>query len=130
MEQFHAAWLRGDVATAIRHVAEHCVYTLYISEDLLSFGGETVGRDNIAAVLHQIRKDFEYLLYRPMNFREKGDVVRFRVEFMYRHKASGEVLSGHFRFVARVENGLITRADEYHDRAKVEAFLRLFGTKP
>ena len=29
--------------------------------------------------------------------------------------------------IMRVEDGLIVRADEYHDRAKVEAFMRLFG---
>jgi hypothetical protein len=27
----------------------------------------------------------------------------------------------------RIEDGLIKRADEYHDRAKVEAFMRLVG---
>ena len=46
---------------------------------------------------------------------------------MYRHRASGEVLSGRFRMVMQVKDGLIDRADEYHDRAKVEAFLRLVG---
>ena len=46
---------------------------------------------------------------------------------MYRHRASGEVLSGRFRMLIRVEDGLVVRADEYHDRAKVEAFMRLFG---
>jgi ketosteroid isomerase-like protein len=45
---------------------------------------------------------------------------------MYRHRRSGEVLSGRFRMIMRVEDGLIVRTDEYHDRAKVEAFLRLF----
>jgi ketosteroid isomerase-like protein len=50
---------------------------------------------------------------------------------MYRHRDSGEVLSGRFRHVMRVENGLIRRVDEFHDRAKVEAFMRLVkATKP
>ena len=112
------------------YVAENCVYALYISGDVLPHGGETVGRDNIAAALRQVREDFEYMLYRPLNFKERGTEVRFQVEFMYRHRRSGEVLNGRFRFVARVEDGLIVRADEYHDRAKVEAFLRLFGGRP
>jgi ketosteroid isomerase-like protein len=60
----------------------------------------------------------------------KGDVVRYQVEFMYRHRQSGETLSGRFRMVMRVKDGLLIRADEYHDRPKVEAFMRLFGAGP
>lgn len=109
-------------------VAKDCVYALYISGELLPYGGETAGRANIEAVLRQVRLDFEYLLYRPLNLKANGGIVRFQVEFMYRHRRSGETLSGRFRLVMRVKDGLIVRADEYHDRAKVEAFMRLFGS--
>jgi ketosteroid isomerase-like protein len=74
-----------------------------------------------------MRRDFEYVLYRPLDLKPNGSEVRYQVEFMYRHLGSGEVLSGRFRLVMIVEGGLIVRADEYHDRAKVEAFMRLFG---
>ena len=124
---FNRFWAAGDIDSALLLVAEHAVYTLYISGDVLPFGGETAGRDNIAAVLRKIRQDFEYLLYRPLDLVTNGDEVRYQAEFMYRHRASGEVLSGRFRMIMRVENGLLVRADEYHDRAKVEAFFRLFG---
>ncbi len=40
---------------------------------------------------------------------------------------AAKCLSGRFRMIMRVENGLLVRTDEYHDRAKVEAFMRLFG---
>jgi ketosteroid isomerase-like protein len=128
VRQFNTSWAAGDIGSALRLIAEHCVYALYISDELLPFAGETVGRDAIAAVLRRIRADFEYLLYRPLHLMADGDTVRFQVEFMYRHLRSGEVLSGRFRLVMRVEGGLLVRADEYHDRAKVEAFLRLFGS--
>jgi ketosteroid isomerase-like protein len=130
VERFNTAWAPGHIDEAMRHVAEDAVYTLYISEELLPFGGQTVGRDNIAAALRQVRRDFEYVLYRPFDLRAKGDEVRHQVEFIYRHRPSGEALSGRFRIVMQVRNGLIERADEYHDRAKVEAFLRLFTSPP
>jgi hypothetical protein len=57
-------------------------------------------------------------------------IVRYQVEFMYRHRLSNEMLTGRCRFVMTVVDGLIVRADEYHDRAKVEAFMRLFGNIP
>ena len=124
---FTRFWAPGDIEGALQFIAEHSVYVLHISGDLLPFAGETVGRDNIAVALHRMRADYEYLLYRPLDLIVDGDNVRYQVEFMYRHRASGEVLSGRFRLIMRVENGLLIRTDEYHDRAKVEAFMRLFG---
>ena len=49
---------------------------------------------------------------------------------MYRHRDSGEMLNGRFRMVMQVTDGLLVRTDEYHDRAKVEAFMRLVGRRP
>src|SRR4029079_16595650 len=94
MRRFNTFWIAGDIDSAILLVGEHAVYALYISGDLLPFGGETAGRDNIATVLRQIRRDYEYLLYRPLELRPNGNEARFQVEFMYRHLHSGEVLSG------------------------------------
>jgi len=127
VSSFNEAWVANDVDAAMTWVAEDAVYALYISGELLPAGGETVGRDNIAAALRKIRECFDYLLYRPLHLHAKGDVVRYQVEFMYRHRPSGETLSGRFRMVMRVKDGLLIRADEYHDRPKVEAFMRLFG---
>lgn len=126
VRRFNEVWASGDIEGALQFVAEHSVYALHISGDLLPFAGETIGRDSIAVALHRMRADYEYLLYRPLDLVVDGDNVRYQVEFMYRHRASGEVLSGRFRMIMRVENGLLVRTDEYHDRAKVEAFLRLF----
>ena len=89
-------------------IAEHSVYALYISGDLLPFAGES-GRENIKVALHRMRADYEYLLYRPLDLMAKGDEVRYQVEFMYRHRRSGGLLSGRFRMIMRVEDGLIVR---------------------
>ncbi|MGZ5918398.1 MAG: nuclear transport factor 2 family protein [Hyphomicrobium sp.] len=126
---FNTAWARSDIEEEISYIAEDCVYDLHISDEALAFGGVTAGREKIAAVLRQIRKDFEYILYRPFKLNADGDTVRHQVEFMYRHLKSGEVLEGRFRIVMQVRDGRIVRADEYHDRAKVEAFLRLVAKR-
>jgi ketosteroid isomerase-like protein len=124
------AWVANDLGGTIARFSPDGVYALHIAEDLLPFGGETKGRDNFAAALRSMRTDWDYLVFRPTQVKAAGPVVRMQVEFMYRHRASGEVLSGRFRLVAQVEDGLVTRLDEYHDRAKVEAFMRLFGSTP
>lgn len=126
---FNTAWAKGDIEKALTFIGENCIYELHVSGDALPFGGVTAGRENIAAVLRQIRRDFEYVLFRPFKLTPDGDIVRFQVEFMYRHMKSGEVIDGRFRMVMKVEDGSIVRADEYHDRAKVEAFFRLVEAK-
>jgi ketosteroid isomerase-like protein len=130
VKEFNAAWTQGKIEDAIAWIAEDAVYELHISGDVLSHGGEHVGREKIAAVLRTVRQEFEYILYRPLQLSADGDTVRYQVEFMYRHRASGEVLNGRFRMVMLVKNGLLVRADEYHDRAKVEAFMRLVQKRP
>jgi ketosteroid isomerase-like protein len=127
VERFSEVWAAGDFDRAMEFIAENCVYALYISDELLPVGGETRGKPGIEAGLRQVRRDFDYLVYRPLEMREKAGEVRYQVEFMYRHVRSGEILTGRFRMIMRIEDGKIVRADEYHDRAKVEAFLRLFN---
>jgi hypothetical protein len=72
---------------------------------------------------------FEYLVWRPIKISERDANVRVQLEFLYRHIPSGELLGGNCRFLIKVDGGLITRVEEFHDRAKVEAFLRLVGAQ-
>ncbi len=127
-KDFARAWAAGDFEQTLHHIAPDAVYTLYISEEQLPFAGETVGRDAIEGALRAIRQQFEYLLYRPQNIVADGDIVRSQVEFMYRHRASGEILSGRFRIIFKIIDEKIVRADEYHDRARIEAFMRLIAS--
>lgn len=128
VRRFLKLWAAEDIDSAIRFVAGDAVYALYISKEAVPFGGETAGRSAIEACLREIRQRFEYLVFRPVMFVADGDRVRVRVEFMYHHRKSGEILSGYFRIVMTVRDGLIARAEEYHDRPMVEAFMRLFGS--
>jgi ketosteroid isomerase-like protein len=128
---FNKVWDTGDIDGALTFFADDAEYELHISPDVLPYGGTAIGRAAIEATLRRMRADWEYILYRPFALAADGTVVRFQVEFMYRHKDSGEVLVGRFRFVMRVEDGFIRRVDEFHDRAKVEAFMRLVkASKP
>jgi ketosteroid isomerase-like protein len=125
VESFLACWSVQDVEMTIEHVHEDFVYALYISETALPYGGETRGKDNVRAVLYAILAEFDYLRYDPEIISVDGDMVRVAVAFVYHHRRTGENLSGTKRFVIHLRDGLITRIDEYHDAAKVEAFMRL-----
>ncbi len=128
---FNRVWDTGDIDGALAFIAGDAEYEVHISPEVLPYGGTATGRDAIETTLRCMRTEWEYILYRPFALANDGNIVRFQVEFMYRHRDSGEVLVGRFRFVMRVEDGLIRRVDEFHDRAKVEAFMRLVkSSKP
>jgi ketosteroid isomerase-like protein len=108
-------------------VAPDVVYTLNVSPDALVLGGETRGWDAVNEKMLGIRKVFEYLVFRPLVFATRGDVVRARIEFVLRHRNSGQLLSGQMRSVFTVRDGLVVRVDEYVDAPLIESFMRMFA---
>lgn len=115
---------------ALNFASEDCIYRLNVSDASTPFGGVTVGRTAILQAMIETRRVFEYVLYRPLSFADKGPIVRSRTEFIYRHRASGEMLNGYIRHVFKVEGGQFVEADEFHDAPMAEAFLRLFPWQP
>jgi ketosteroid isomerase-like protein len=123
------AWEADDLDGVIALLHETCVFHVHVSEELVDHAGASVGRAAIRAALTAARSNFDYVLYRPIILSATGTEVRQRVEFMGSHKASGAQMSMRFRQVYQVEQGLVTRCDEYHDAPMVEAFFRLVGNE-
>jgi ketosteroid isomerase-like protein len=128
--EFNWHWERGDLDRAMSLVADSCVFTVHVSEDLVEHAGQWVGAAQIRAALATARLHYDYNVYRPVIMGTAGNTVRVRVEFSGTHRPTGEPISMTFRQVMVVENGQILRCDEYHDRAKLEAYLRLIQTYP
>ncbi|MGQ0671702.1 MAG: nuclear transport factor 2 family protein [Hyphomicrobium sp.] len=124
---FIDAWAVGDLDAAFDCVAEDAIYVLHVAETTLPHGGERRGRPAIRKALAKSWDNFEYILFRQLPLSGSEDVLRGQVEFMFRHRRSGEVISGTLRHVWMVRNGLIQRCEEYHDAAKLDAFMRLVG---
>ena len=72
---------------------------------------------------------FDYLAYSSDLLELYDGVARVQCQFVLRHRASGESLSGSKRQRLYVEQGEIVRIDEYHDIAMVNAFMRLTKSK-
>lgn len=126
VEAMFKRW-EADPASAMKIVAPDIVYTLNVSPEALSLGGETVGWDAVNKLMMDIREVFDYLVFRPRILSVEGNTVRSRIELLLRHKASGELLSGQMRSVIQVRDGYVTRVDEYVDAPMIEAFMRLFA---
>jgi len=118
----------GNLAAFMDMLADDIEYALYIDKADLAFAGETRGKEALSQRIAQMHASFDYVLFRPLAVRAvDATTTHNQVEFMYRHKATGEMLSGRFRLVLTVEDGRVRRIEEYHDVARVQAFLRLVG---
>jgi ketosteroid isomerase-like protein len=118
---------QDDPAGAMGMVAPDIVYTLNVSPEALSLGGETVGWDAVNGLMMGIREVFDYLVYKPRILSVEGDKVRSRIELILRHKPSGELLYGQMRHVLLVRDGMVARVDEYVDAPLIESFMRIFS---
>jgi len=123
----HAVWGGERFEDALEFLHPDVVYSLNVTETLSPFAGATRGREAFAQAMRTAREHFEFVLFRPMHYVIEGEHARNQVEFMYRHRASGEMLQGRYRSVWRVQNGLIVSLTEYADTALIAAFMKLYG---
>jgi ketosteroid isomerase-like protein len=130
VSEFNRLWELGDLDAAMDLVADECILTVHVSEDLVEHAGQWIGAVQIRSALFTARRHYDYILYRPVIMGTDGSTVRVRVEFIGTHWPSREPINMTFRQVFVVEDGKISRCNEYHDRAKLEAYLRLINTYP
>ncbi|MEQ1611941.1 MAG: nuclear transport factor 2 family protein [Hyphomicrobiaceae bacterium] len=121
------AYAASDLDGLMALLTDDIQYALYLDEAELPFAGETRGKDLLLQRIGQMHGAFEYVLFRPFKVRVVDNAAHNQVEFMYRHKATNELLTGRFRFVLIVKGGLVARIEEYHDAERIKAFARLVG---
>jgi ketosteroid isomerase-like protein len=121
----YAAWERRDIPGLIANFSDNSVYTIHVPTDVLSFAGEHRGKAALKACLEEILSQFSFLAYAVDGIFVTGDVARAQVVYYYRHTESGAQLDGRFRHVWRVGDGAIARLDEYHDVARLRAFVEM-----
>jgi ketosteroid isomerase-like protein len=93
----------------------------------MPLAGESRGKTEVRRQLQLMLDMFEFLAFVVDTIKETGEPgeVRLSVLFYHRHRATGQHLDGRFRLLMRVEHGLVTSIDEYHDRLALEAFMKL-----
>lgn len=118
-------WAARDKTALLSRMADNAILAIYIPEDVLPFGGETVGKASISDRTQTILDQFHTVHYSGEIVKIEGDVVVGRVEYQFRHKITGEEIDGVMRHVIEVRDGLIVHLKEYHDIERIRAFMRL-----
>jgi ketosteroid isomerase-like protein len=119
------AYATGDFDGFLKLLADRVEYTLYLDESVVPFAGTAEGKFDFVTRLADMHRKFEYILFRPTAPREQEDGFHAGVEFIYRHRATGEHLEGRFRLIIEVANGLVHRIREIHDAERIKAFFRV-----
>lgn len=124
-----AAYATGNFDGFLKLLADRVEYNLYLDESIVPFAGTAEGKFDFVTRLADMHRYFEYILFRPTEPRAHEDGFHASVEFVYRHRATGEILDGRFRLVIQVANGLVYRIREFHDAERIQAFFRLVASE-
>ncbi len=132
VEAFIRAWAEQDIDRCLAYLAPDVTYSDNIGDSLKPYKGVWRGKDELEPHMRAAASRWSILAMRPKQPRQRmedASLVQYQIEFVIRHRASGEVLFGGNRFVARIENGLIQSIQVFHDAAMFSAFLRLIGSQ-
>jgi ketosteroid isomerase-like protein len=118
----HAAWSARNLEQVLELYCEDIVYTCNGMPDgqPVRFDGREAMRGFLAPVL-----DVAESASVVSRFVFDAGVARTQVACFVRHKKTKIVLSGSFRQIIRFSGTRISRLDEFHDAAKLNAFWRL-----
>ncbi|MEQ1695090.1 MAG: nuclear transport factor 2 family protein [Hyphomicrobiaceae bacterium] len=123
--QCFAAWTNRDLEGALSCMSEDVAHILNLDGTLVPYGASVEGKPALRKKLQLLLDTFEFGALVNESLSVEGRKATGRYKFIYIHCASGERLSGSFRFIIEQRDGLIVRMEEYHDAAYVEAFVRL-----
>lgn len=127
VDAFHAAWIIGDVETAMSYCHADIRVTLHYRDHALPFAGETVGWEPARRRLYQTVQAWEFLEMRQTHTSVTPTEVRSWVPFVMRHRATRASFEGTFRHVWTLQDGKIIGFDGFLDIALLKSFLRLIG---
>lgn len=122
---FCNAYARRDVDACAELVTDDVVFGIYIDRELAPFGGVTIGKRIMQRRWQMVADAFDVLHYEVTGATVEEDKLRGLVAYHFRHKATGEDISGTMRHMVHLRGEQMARIDETHDRARVEAFFRL-----
>lgn len=125
IEGLYAALRLADVEATLAYCADHMVYVVHVPSGRSISGGEIAGKGAIRSYLNAVVAAWEFLLIEPGPMQVEGGVVREVTSFRARLRARGDVLDSQKRHVWLVENGHVTRCEEFQDAKLMEAFLGL-----
>lgn len=122
-----AAWTSRDLEGALSYLTEDVIHVLNVDGAAVPFAASVEGKPALREKLQLLLDTFEFGAIVNDSLRVEGLRGSGNYKFIYIHFASGERLTGRFRFVMERRGDQFCRIEEYHDAAYLEAFVRLIA---
>ncbi len=123
-EQAHIRWAASDIEGFLELFTEDVLYNVNVDGLAVPYASSALGKEDVRQRLQFLLHVFTVDRFEPEILVEEGDHWRSLVIGHYTHRKTGEVLKVRIRFRVWFRDGLISRMDEHHDAAYVEAFQR------
>lgn len=122
---YYLAWTDQDFERAISYMSPDVRWTMHIDPDIVSFAGQSAGRQAILERMRGYAQHFELIGFKILSLAVEAETVRAFVHGDYRHIASGQVLDLAIRHVFTLADHHIAACDEYQDGGRIRAFMAL-----
>ncbi len=126
--EFAEAYAVRDLDRALASFSDDVIYALHVDREVVPFAGVTIGKSQVRKRWEMIVSLFDMPFYRLEHAALNGDELHASIAYRFRHIATGEEIEGKMRVVIWVRGGMFARVNEFHDRARVEAFFRLIAS--
>jgi ketosteroid isomerase-like protein len=123
-EQAHIRWAAGDLEGFLDLFTEDVLYNVNVDGLAVPYASSALGKEDVRQRLQLLMLTFTVDRFEPEIIVDEGGSWRSVVIAHYTHRKTGEVLKVRVRFRVWFKDRLISRMDEYHDAAYVEAFQR------
>ena len=123
-EQAHIRWAASDIEGFLELFTEDVLYNVNVDGLAVPYASSALGKEDVRQRLQFLLHVFTVDRFEPEIIVDEGDHWRSLVIGHYTHRRTGEQLHVRIRFRVWFRDGLISRMDEHHDAAYVEAFQR------
>lgn len=123
LERFYAAFNSGDMDAAFACLSPDIVWTYHGPKDRIPFAGTFVGHEGVRTFFDHVENTIELIEMAPETFEAVGHSVYGTGTEHSRSLCAGKEYNVRWAHVYKVENGLVTRFDEFLDTAKVAEVL-------
>ncbi len=129
LRTIYTAYREKRLADALGPLADDFRFTLHLPKDTVPGAGATVSKTEATRMFQSFMDTYDFLAYEPGDIAvsAEGDRATASPAIRYRHKATGKIIEARISHFWSFLDGKAVSLDEYHDTARVMAFLATLG---
>jgi ketosteroid isomerase-like protein len=118
VQQVYANFKTGNIPALLDQLSEKVEWQLP-DMDGVSLGGKRKGRDGVAGFFTKLAEEEDVISFEPREFVAQGDKVVAVGTYSFRVKGTRKDFTSDWAHVFIIQNGKITRFQEYADTARI-----------